>query len=371
MASSTPSLLFYEAGSELVLTAPGNNGESFSRLPASVFVMRIHVNFPRGDAHLVLRTDKNWDEDVAPVEQTTTGATFVVDLVRPTLALKPCLRRGSEFLWARGPNYVLNAHEPFPSLYPYFEGSEHGRVSDVLSFTVDGVTRSARIYTPPGYDQNPLRRFPVVYMQDGKNLFFPDEAFAGQEWRVDETMDRLDQMNAIRKAIVVGVHPADRMRDYTKAGYAAYGRFLVEHLKPYVDAAYRTRPGRNDTVVMGSSLGGVVSLYLAWEHADVIGRAACLSSTFGVFDDLFERIAREERRDLLLYLDSGWPRDNYDATNAMRDLLVARGFRLGVDLLQFSAPEGLHTEASWAARLHIPFQFFFGRAWLAQRGEAW
>jgi predicted alpha/beta superfamily hydrolase len=333
--------------------------------------MRIQVNFPVSHGRLVLRTEHDWDNDVEAVETTDNVTTFMVELTRPTLALKPCLRRGSAFLWARGPNYVLNAHEPFPSLYPYFEGSEHGRVSDVLPFTFAGVTRSVRIYTPPGYAENPLRRYPVVYMQDGKNLFFPDEAFAGNEWRVDETMDRLDQMNAIRKAIVVGVHPADRMCDYTKPGYEAYGHFVVEQLKPFIDATYRTRTGRQDTVVIGSSLGGVVSLYLAWQHPDVFGRAACLSSTFGLFDDLFERVAREERRDILLYLDSGWPRDNYDATNAMRDLLVARGFRLGVDLLQFSAPEGLHTEASWAARLHIPFQFFFGRAWLAQRAEVW
>jgi predicted alpha/beta superfamily hydrolase len=333
--------------------------------------MRIRVNFPVTEGRLVLRTEQDWNKDIEAVEVGATHAVFDVALARPTLALKPCWRRGTEFLWARGQNYVLNAHEPFPSLYPYFEGSDHGHVSDVLSFVDEGVARSVRVYTPPGYLENPLRRFPVVYMADGKNLFFPDEAFAGTEWRVDETMDRLDQMNAIRKAIVVGVNPADRMRDYTKPGYEAYGRFLVQTLKPYVDATWRTRPGPHDSVVMGSSLGGVVSLYLAWEHASVFGRAACLSSTFGVFDDLFERIAREPRRDLLLYLDSGWPRDNYDATNAMRDLLVARGYRLGVDLLQFSAPEGLHSEASWAARLHIPFQFFFGRAWLAQRGESW
>jgi predicted alpha/beta superfamily hydrolase len=333
--------------------------------------MRIRVNFPAGTGRLVLRTDKNWETDVDPIETDPEGAVFEVWLERPTLTLKPCLRRENEFLWSRGHNYVLNAHEPFPSLYPFFEGSEHGRVSPLLPFVIDGVARSARVYTPPGYEENPLRRYPVVYMQDGKNLFFPEEAFAGTEWRVDETMDRLDQMNAIRKAIVVGVHPADRMKDYTRPGYESYGRFLVETLKPTIDATYRTRPGREDTVVVGSSLGGVVSLYLAWHHADVFGRAACLSSTFGVFDDLFSRIASEPRRDILLYLDSGWPRDNYDATNAMRDLLLARGFRLGVDLLQFSAPEGLHSEASWAARLHIPFQFFFGRAWLAQRGEIW
>jgi predicted alpha/beta superfamily hydrolase len=333
--------------------------------------MRILVNYPVGDGRMVLRTEQDWDRDVEPVEASATVAVFDIAFARPMLACKPCLRQGGELRWSRGANYVLNLHEPHPSLYPYFDGSEHGRVSDIMHFDVDGVRRAVRIYLPPGYAQNPLRRFPVVYMQDGQNLFFPDEAFAGTEWRVDETMDRLDQMNAVRKVIVVGVHPGDRMLDYTRPGYEAYGRFLRHTLKPFVDAHYRTRPGPAQTVVMGSSLGGVVSFYLAWTHPDVFGRAACMSSTFGVFDDLFARVADEPRRDILLYLDSGWPRDNYDATNAMRDLLVARGYRLGVDLLQFSAPEGLHTEASWAARLHLPFQFFFGRAWLAQRNEEW
>ena len=69
----------------------------------------------------------------------------------------------------------------------------------------------------------------------------------------------------------------------------------------------------------------------------------------------------------LIYLDSGWPRDNFDATNAMRDLLVHRGYRLGSDLVHFSFPEGLHDESSWAARLHVPFQLFFGRAWSVGR----
>ena len=143
--------------------------------------------------------------------------------------------------------------------------------------------------------------------------------------------------------------------------------FLVHQLKPWVDAQFRTWTAPADTVVMGSSLGGVVSLYLAWQHPQVFGGAACLSSTFGYQDDLFDRIAAEPKRPVRLYLDSGWPRDNFDATNAMRDLLVTRGYRLGEDLLQWSFPQGLHNEGSWAERIHVPFQFFFGRAWRAQR----
>jgi len=174
-------------------------------------------------------------------------------------------------------------------------------------------------------------------------------------------------MNAIRKAIVVGVSPPDRNAAYTAPGYGPYGEFMAGTLKPWVDAALRTRPEPASTMVMGSSLGGVASLHLAWAHPHVFGRAACLSSTFGYQDDLFERIARDPKPPIQVYLDSGWPRDNYDATNAVRDRLVARGFRLGEDLLHFSFPEGLHTERSWAVRTHLPFQFFLGRAWTARR----
>ncbi|MDX2010486.1 MAG: alpha/beta hydrolase-fold protein [Myxococcaceae bacterium] len=331
--------------------------------------MRLCVNYPVRRGRLVLRTAHDWDRDVLPSQQTDTQAWFDVEVPAPCLELKPAVLDGAEVHWARGPNYVLTPWERDRGLWPYFFDPPHGRVSDVLQVQHDGVTRAVRVYHPPGYDENPLRAFPVLYMQDGKNLFFPEEAFAGNEWRVDETMDRLDQMNAIRKCVVVGISPGDRMRDYTKPGYDAYGRFVVDRLKPLVDANLRTRPQREATVVMGSSLGGVAAMHLGWTWPHVFGRVAALSATFGHFDDLFERIARDEKRDLLVYLDSGWPKDNFEATNAMRDLLVQQGFRLGVDLLQWSFPEGRHGEDSWAARIHLPFQFFFGRAWLAQRGD--
>ncbi len=331
--------------------------------------MRICVNYPVGEGRIVLRTAADWDRELKPTTSTDTQAWFDLDFDAPLLELKPCLVRDGGLHWAKGPNYVLTQFERDRGLWPYFFGSETGHVSDVLEVEFEGVRRAVRIYHPPGYDENPLRRFPVLYMQDGKNLFFPEEAFAGHEWQVDETMDRLDRMNAIRKCVVVGVAPGDRMREYTRPGYDDYGRFVVEKLKPLVDSHLRTRPEREATVVMGSSLGGVAALHLAWKWPQVFGRVACLSSTFGHFDDLFTRIAAEPKRDLLVYLDSGWPKDNYEATNAMRDLLVARGFVLGKDLMQFSFPEGLHEEDSWAARIHLPFQFFFGRAWLAQRGD--
>jgi predicted alpha/beta superfamily hydrolase len=112
---------------------------------------------------------------------------------------------------------------------------------------------------------------------------------------------------------------------------------------------------------MGSSLGGVVSMYLAWQYPQVFGKAACLSSTFGYRDDLMQRIEHEPKRDIELYVDTGWPRDNYEVGKSMRDLLVKKGYQFGKDLLYFGFPEALHNEASWSARSHLPFQFFFGK----------
>jgi predicted alpha/beta superfamily hydrolase len=336
------------------------------------WVMRVEIVYPvirdrrAPIGRLVLRTEADWDADIEPTSVSASGACFDIRWQGPTFAVKPCLRDGQGLRWSQGVNYVLSADEPDPQIYPFFEANLEGSVSDVMRLAGPGGEFSLRVYVPPGYDENTLRRFPVIYMQDGKNLFFPEEAFAGEEWRVDETMDRLDEMNAIRKAIVVGVSPPDRGAAYTAPGYEEYGRFMAEVLKPWVDARWRTRCEAESTIVMGSSLGGVASLHLAWAHPTVFGRAACLSSTFGHADDLFERVGRDPKPAIQIYLDSGWPRDNYDATNAMRDRLVARGFRLGEDLLHFSFPDGVHSERSWAMRVHLPFQFFLGRAWTAR-----
>lgn len=331
------------------------------------FAVHITIRYPIGPDQLVLRTALDWDRDVRPIRQSADTAVFDVEVPGNFLALKPCLQRDGGHHWSRGSDYVISACEPDPEIWPFFFAQERGAVSDILNCSRDGRSHAVRVYMPPGYSENSLRTYPVIYMQDGRNLFFPEEAFGGNEWMVDETMDRLDRMNAVRKALVVGIAPHDRMSDYTLAGYRGYGQFLVDVIKPAIDQQFRTRRGPEDTVAMGSSLGGVVSLHLAWQYPEVFGGAACLSSTFGYQDDLFARIAAEEKPPIRLYLDSGWPRDNFDATNAMRDLLVRRGFVLGQDLLQFSFPDGLHNEDSWAARIHVPFQFFFGRAWSAQR----
>jgi predicted alpha/beta superfamily hydrolase len=319
---------------------------------------------------LLLRTESDWEADVEPTAVAGDGNvcdfTLELDHARPYLYYKPVLRQGGEVAWSRGENYLALASgaggRPVLEVYPYFFDDRgcsacglHHRAS-----ARSWRSHAVRVFLPPGYAENTLARYPVLYMQDGQNLFFAGEAFGGHHWMIDETMRILDAMNLVRKAIVVGVYPQDRMADYTLPGYEEFGDYLVEELKPWVDAEHRTRSGPADTAVMGSSLGGVVSLYLAWQWPGVFGNAGCLSSTFGFRDDLHERIESEPKRPIKIYLDSGWPRDNYETTRIMRNTLRARGYREGEDLFYLAFPRARHDEQAWAMRAHIPFQFFFG-----------
>lgn len=326
----------------------------------------IRVIYPLQSGRMVLRTDQDWSLNHQADRVSADQTTFEFDLApdRPYFYFKPCLMDQHGFHWSKGANYLaITQGQATKEIYPHFFADEYGSISDVLTVpsTHTPGGRSIRVYHPPGYFENHLKRYPVLYMHDGKNLFFAAEAFLGSEWQVDETMALLDTMNVIDKTIVVGVHASDRMTEYTQPGYERYGRFLVEELKPTIDAAYRTLTGPRHTAVMGSSLGGVVSLYLAWQWPEIFGKTACLSSTFTYRDNLLARITNEPKRPIQIYLDSGWPGDNYEVTRSMRDLLASRGYRFGEDLLYFAWPEARHHEADWAIRSHIPFQFFFGK----------
>ena len=335
----------------------------------------LHVHYPAEDGRIVLRTELDWNTDVEPVSVSADRQTheFVLEADRPFLYLKPCLRKGSETLWSNGPNVlVLLTTDDARQSYPFFRGSAAaGAMTPVFEVPSARLGRShkLRAYLPPGYGENPLKRYPVLYMQDGKNLFFPEEAFLNREWQVDESLDLLDNMNAADKCIVVGIHSEDRMVDYTLPGYEAYGRSVVEDIKPYVDGILRTLPQREETAAFGSSLGGVVSFYLGWQYPEVFGFAACLSSTFSHRDDLIDRVLVDPRRETRFYLDSGWPGDNYEVTLAMAMALTERGYVLGRDVVHFAFPLAEHDERAWATRLHLPLQLFSGKIATAARGR--
>ncbi len=326
--------------------------------------INVQVHYPLKHGRIVLRAEPHWTHDLEAVRVSEEGACheFALDVAGSHRYFKPVLIDGAGARWAVGHNsLLLGRARAAREVFPYFNPEE--RCSECELRELDngaGRSHRYRVFHPPGYHENPLRRYPVLYMQDGQNLFFPGEAFQGQHWRIGETLALLDAMNAIEPVIVVGVYPNEREHDYTLPGCEAFGRFLAGVLKPAIDAEYRTLSAPESTAIMGSSLGGVVSFYLAWQYPDIFGMAACLSSTFGWRDDLRQRVAREPRPAIRVYLDSGWPRDNYEATRDMRELLAARGFTEGRDLHYLSFPEALHNESAWAMRVHVPVQLFFG-----------
>ncbi|MBX3467470.1 MAG: hypothetical protein KF878_11315 [Planctomycetes bacterium] len=228
--------------------------------------------------------------------------------------------------------------------------------------------RPVFVYTPPSYEREAARRYPVLYAHDGQNVWSEDGiCFGHGGWYLDEALDRLAAAGAIEEVLLVAVpHGADRMAEYG-AGWEGYGAFLRDVVKPAVDARFRTRPGPRDTALLGSSMGGLVSFKLALASPDVFGAAACLSSSFWfktpdgrtAFDHLAARDRAGPRP--RLYLDSGTAGPSQDGapdTRRMRDALRAAGWTAR-DLAHHEAAGATHDERAWRARVDVPLRFLF------------
>jgi predicted alpha/beta superfamily hydrolase len=334
---------------------------------------KLRVHYPAGRGRMALRTELDWDRDVHPVAVSKDGAqsTFALEARRPFLYFKPVLKvDGGAERWSAGANLLLSmTTDDIAEVYPHFDAADTGSFTPVVErdSAILGRKHLVRVYLPPGYHENTLRRYPVLYMQDGKNLFFPDEAFLGHEWGVDQALHLLDAMSAVDRVVVVGIHSGDRMSEYTKPGFETYARAVVEEVKPEVERRIRVLASPRETGVIGSSLGGVVSFYMAWEYPAVFGYAACMSSTFSHRDDLIDRVLSEPKRPSKFYLDSGWPGDNYEVTLAMAMALTHRGYRVREDFLHLVFPLEEHDEAAWGRRLHLPVQLGLGTVTTTRR----
>ena len=233
--------------------------------------------------------------------------------------------------------------------------------------------RTLIVYLPPGYEARPDVRYPVLYLQDGQNLFDSATAFAGNEWGADETADELIVASQIEPLIIVGIYNTGehRIEEYTpsrdpkRGGGDAdlYGRMLVEEVKPFVDANYRTLQGPLNTGLGGSSLGGLVTLYLGIKYSEIFGKLAVLSPSVWwdnrAILDLIAELRPKPR--LKIWLDMGTCEGGMSLqdTERLRDLLEAKGWVEGDDL-QYSEIEGaMHNEAAWATRVGPLLTFLF------------
>lgn len=254
------------------------------------------------------------------------------------------------------------------------------------------LPRDVWVWTPPAYDAHLHMCFPVIFMHDGQNLFYPEKSYTHITWGVAETITKLSAWGFIQPAIVVGIdNTQNRFGDYlplrpyeTPQGQAFLGRLtgaekeeldridwvadqylelLVAEIKPRVDQDFRTLPDSDHTFVMGSSMGGLISLYALTEYPQVFGGAGCLSTHWPVMHNFMRLYLQEklpsagEHRLYYDYGTEGLDSEYAPYQQAVDALMVEKGYQYGVDWLTRLYPGADHHEQAWRSRLQIALRF--------------
>ncbi|HEU4507268.1 MAG TPA: alpha/beta hydrolase-fold protein [Pyrinomonadaceae bacterium] len=233
--------------------------------------------------------------------------------------------------------------------------------------------RDLIVWLPPGYEAETNRRYPVIYMHDGQNVFDPVTSSFGTDWSIDETADELIRKKSIEPIIVVGIYnTSERMREYTPGDKGtAYMNFVVKTVKPLIDSTYRTKPDRKNTIVGGSSAGGMISFMLAWEHPDVFSKAICMSPAFrnpvaaGGWN--YVKVVQNsngKKKDVFFYLDNGGiglESQLQPGIDEMLSALKSKGYEEGKDFIFIPDPTAQHFESAWAKRFPHALTLVVGR----------
>lgn len=230
-----------------------------------------------------------------------------------------------------------------------------------------GNRRDILVWLPPQYEREPKRHFPVLYLHDGQNVFDAATSFAG-EWRADEAATALIGARRMAPILMVAVPNmgAERGNEYLwsrREGMGGrgdlYGRFLTEELKPFIDRTYRTKAGPRDTGLLGSSLGGLITLHLGLGHPEIWGRLGVVSPS--VWWNGREILGEIHRTPARIWLDVGTAESATAERDArdLKDVLVEKGWREGRDLAFYVDPGAKHNEAAWAGRIDSILTFLF------------
>lgn len=282
--------------------------------------------------------------------------------------IKPMI---NDTTWSIGSNYKIRAGSTV-NIYPFFKNTK-GTFSTVNNFYSSQFanSRTLLVYLPPSYNENYAKKYPVIYMHDGQNIFNASTSFGGVEWKVDENINSLVTSGTMDEVIVVGIYNtgANRTFEYTPCCDSQYGGggadyyqdFLINTVKPFIDTNFRTLPTKENTAIMGSSLGGLVSFYIAYNRPDIFSKAGCLSSSFWWNDlNLVHSVeASMSHPNVKFYIDAGTNNDGLTNTTAMKNALVADNYIQGNDLYYYVANGGSHSEYSWSQRIYIPLQYMF------------
>lgn len=246
-----------------------------------------------------------------------------------------------------------------------------------------GNSRDILVYLPPSYEAG-SQEYPVLYTHDGQNLFDEITSFAG-EWLVDETMERLSHEGI--EAIIVGIpnagkERADEYSPYVDEKYGGgrgddYLVFIIQTLKPIIEADFRVQKGPQNTGLLGSSMGGFISLYGFFRHPEIFGLAGIMSPSFWFADDaIYPFIAQTQFVKGRIYMDAGTrehssrgrkvsnviqSRRYYASVRRMHRLLAKKGYQPRRDLLYVEEKWAHHEERAWARRLPPAIRFLLDR----------
>jgi predicted alpha/beta superfamily hydrolase len=220
------------------------------------------------------------------------------------------------------------------------------------------------VLLPENYSKNVKKHYPIIYMHDGQNLFSPHDAVFGNEWSVDETLKLQYKKGNLPEVIIVGIDSGmERSLEYNFYDKGkSYASFIVNTLKPYIDKIYRSKTEREDTFLMGSSYGALISFTIQWEYPHIFKKAAGLSFPAHAKDHYISKFLKEfpqVRQDIHFYMDRGdYAIDASYAphTRNFKNELIQSGFEeknLIFEIFTYAN----HTELDWARRLHIPLNF--------------
>lgn len=260
------------------------------------------------------------------------------------------------------------------------------RHADFKSKFVD--KRNVDVWLPPSYGKDKEKKYAVLYMHDGQNLFDPKISYGGVDWAVDEVMTRLIAEKKAREAIVVGIwNTPKRVLEYMPQKPIAqtktvqfldykipskdfisdnYLKFIVMELKPFIDSNYRTLTEREDTFIMGSSMGGLISLYAISEYPNVFGGAGCVSTHFPAGNGIVIEYMKTNLPDPnthKIYFDYGTATldAQYEPYQLKADeVLKAKGYVQDKNWITKKFEGAEHSEKAWRKRVDIPLMFFLG-----------
>jgi predicted alpha/beta superfamily hydrolase len=388
-----------DAGPTVTLTP--DSGQPDAGLPdagADTAVLRVH--YPAGSRTLSVRgsgAGLSWTEGVAMTAGPDDVWTLVLSGLTAPIEWKPLL---DDQVWARGPNSHLAPGQTL-DVFPHFTATSGTVTKQFPAFasTTLGNTRDVWVYLPPVYLENTRARLPVLYMHDGQNLFDPSLASFGTEWGVDEAFDAAAESGTcdaapaqscqndsecptgacrtFAPAIVVGVgNTSARIDEYTPTHDASFGaggkgdlylQMLATELKPQVDQALRTRPGRDGTLILGSSLGALISAHAGLAQPNVWGRVGAMSPS-SWWDEKYivgavNASAGQEPRPARVYVDSGdsgASQDGLPDTQQLAQAYQAVGYTSGENFLFIVGAGDQHNEAAWAKRFPGAMRFLLG-----------